>query len=139
MGGWFNYALYILLTAEIIGFLTAYVQADWSFRQFLALTLHGAYVPFLLGLVLTILCLCCVALSRIVHLGSQASERRFAPRYMFLWPIMYALWGVSGVLTSSAFLSTRTLTPGAVTERSAVILAVNDIYRIEGVEGGAAG
>ncbi len=139
MGSWFNYALYILLIAEIIGFLTAYVQADLSLRRFLDLTLHGAYVPFLLGLVLTILCLCCVTLSRRADLGSYASERRFVLRYVLLWPIIYALWGVSGVFTASAFLSMLALTPGAVTERSAVILAVNDVYRVEGVEGGVAG
>lgn len=137
---WFGYALMLLLFAEMTGLLTVYVRSD-SFPSAPSNLLElSAFAPFGLSLLLTLCCLVLLGVWTVIARRRDGSpEPRVRPVWAPLWAVIYVLWGLSATLTASAFLSTPSLIPRPVADRSAVIVAVNDIYRIEGVEGGGAG
>jgi len=137
---WFGYALMLLLVAEITGLHTVYVRSD-SFPSAPSHLLElNAFAPFGLSLLLTLCGLVPLGIwSVIARRGDGSPEPRPRRGWAPLWAAIYGLCGLNAALTASAFLSTPVPISRPMTDRSAVIVGVNDIYRIEGVEGGGAG
>ncbi len=154
MARWFGAVLTLLVLANLAGAASVVV---WSLPGPSALSLRHI-LPFALGLLLTLIGVLCgrrVPRRRPAQASSTATspaaEGHAPPRQMdddapgWLLAAVVAL-ALSGILATSGLVSVSSSTgmfsdgaPSTGRSESAVILAVNDIYHIEGVERGKAG